>query len=88
METPEASRASRFPERASERRNRELQELKDEGFPIVRIDRWQFRIGPLRIWPYSGRWLNEATGIPGKLGSLPIRTLIRRQGISPKSTPS
>lgn len=87
MDSPDASQASRFSERAGERRNRELQELKNEGFPVVRIDKWQSRIGPLYIWPYSGRWLNQATGTRGKLNSLPMRTLIKRQVISYKPAP-
>lgn len=69
-------------ESAAERRNRELDELREQGFPIVRISKWQSRIGPLHIWPYSGHWLNEATGIRGKLYSLSIRKLITGQGIS------
>jgi hypothetical protein len=75
-------------ERASERRNRQLEELKSEGFPVVRVDKWQSCIGPLVIWPYSGRFFNKITGTYGKLKSLSMRTLIIRHNIRNLLSPS
>jgi hypothetical protein len=73
------SQKPRNRECASERRNKELNELTNEGLPIVPISKWQCRIGPLHIWPHSGRWLNEATGWRGRINSLSMRVLITRE---------
>jgi hypothetical protein len=74
-------------EKASERRTRELRELITNGFPILRVGKWQFRVGPLCIWPYSGRWLNAETGARGKLNSISMKDLIQCE-IGELPTPS
>jgi hypothetical protein len=74
-------------ERAGERRVRELRQLaEEEGFPIVRIRKWQFRVGALCMWPAAGRWINEATGRRGKMALLSMRQLIA--GEAPDTIPS
>lgn len=78
---PSAS-ASQRRESAGDRRSKELSQLAQEGFPIVRAGKWQFRAGSVIVWPYSGRWMNEATGSRGKLNSLPMRRLIVRETAS------
>ena len=47
-----------------------------EGLYVEYVNRWQVRIGSLHIWIAAGRWMNEATGVRGKLNSTSIRELI------------
>ena len=61
---------------ASKRRLRELSDLMSEGIYVAYINRWQVQIGPLHIWIAAGRWMNDATGVRGKLNSTSIRELI------------
>jgi len=69
------SRALR-PERVAQRRTRELHALASQGMPVVFHNKWKVSIGPLYIWPQSGRWWNETTGRAGKINSLSMRALI------------
>jgi hypothetical protein len=61
---------------ASKRRLRELRELMSEGIYVAYINRWHVQIGPLHIWIAAGRWMNDATGVRGKLNCTSIRKLI------------
>jgi hypothetical protein len=61
---------------ASKRRLRELCELMSEGIYVAYINPWQVQIGPLHIWIAAGRWMNDATGVRGKLNSTSIRKLV------------
>jgi hypothetical protein len=78
-------------ESAGRRRDHELQQLAAEGIPLVFHGRWHASIGPLHIWPHSGRWSNEVTQRGGRINSLSMRTLIGRellenQSVTPKAT--
>ncbi len=59
--------------RAYERRCQEIGALQSEGIPVVAVDRWHYSVGPVHLWPYAGRWLNEMTGARGRLKSVSIR---------------
>ena len=67
-------------ESPGERRNRELRELAERGFPVLHISKWQSRVGPLILWPHAGRWLNEETGKRGKMNSSSMQQLILNEG--------
>jgi hypothetical protein len=41
--------------------------------------KWQFRVDSLHIWPYGGRWINEATDKRGRINTLSMRQLIARE---------
>jgi len=74
-----SSERFRPPMAAGDRRNRDLHQLAGQGCPVVFVTRWRARIGPLSIWLYSGRWWNEATGRRGRINSLSMQELIRRE---------
>ena len=65
--------------KASHRRESELSELAQEGMPVIFHSRWHASIGPLHIWPSSGRWSNEWTSTRGKINSDSIRSLLCRE---------
>ena len=65
--------------RADERRHVELRELAREGFQVVFQSKWHVVVGPLHIWTYSGRWMNELTNACGKINSLSMRELVSRE---------
>jgi hypothetical protein len=68
----EAVRSRKIRERASKRRLRELRGLISEGIYVEYVNRWQVRIGLLQIGIAAGRWMNDATGVRGKLTKLHI----------------
>jgi len=62
------------------RREQELRILAKEGMPVVFETRWKCKIGPLCIWPQSGRWWNEITMTGGRINSQSMRMLIEKFG--------
>lgn len=66
------------PQRAGDRRERELRALAREGMPVIFESKWKSSIGPLTIWLHSGRWSNRKTGRSGKINSLSMRVLIKQ----------
>lgn len=74
-----AKHAPQRPEPASERRVREIRELCRQGLAVTAVSPRKFHVGPLCLWPYSGRWCNPATGRGGRMNSLPVRVLIERE---------
>ena len=65
--------------KASQRRECELLELAQEGVPVVFYSKWHASIGPLHIWPSSGRWSNSYDNARGKINSDSIRSIIWRE---------
>lgn len=64
---------------AQARREQELRQLVLEGLPLRTVGKktghWVF--GPLHIYTYSGRWLNEETGKRGRLNGLRMRYILQ-----------
>ncbi len=78
LTTPSVYDAWKQDESPGERRIKELRQLASEGVHITFESRWKARTGPLCIWPYAGRWMNERSGQRGRINSLTMRLLIRR----------
>ena len=73
--TYDASKQSKSP---GVRRTEELRQLASEGVPVIFESRWKVKVGPLCIWLYAGRWINESSRRSGRINSLSMRLLITR----------
>lgn len=64
---------------ADQRRTGELLALAEKGLRVQFVTRWQVIIGPLTLWPATGRWQNHVTGSRGKMRSISMDSLITRE---------
>jgi hypothetical protein len=63
-------------QRAAARRDLELQELEREGVAVRRCSPDHIKVGPLNLWPSTGRWWNEQTQKRGRINGRTIRQVI------------
>jgi hypothetical protein len=60
----------------------QFREVKAAGYPARELNEGtHWKVGPLNIWPTTGRWWNEKTKQRGRIGDQSIMQLVEAQGI-------